>query len=386
MEELTALHRKFKLFRGLLSGELAYTGPFYAGVDLSNNCNLHCIGCSFHSRLPGSSFYHNPQRGNMSCDLFEKLCRELRDAGTRVLVLQGSGEPFLHPDLSSIISIGKAYGFHLTLLTNGTLLDRENIRDLIDLKLDILKVTIWATTAEEFALNCPGTNPLAFSKILDGIELLRSLRQERRSRVPFLSIHYPINRINYRSVEAVSDLAISLKADGVTFAPFHHGEGKDWDPYLMSSDEENLVRLALIGTRQKLNSNGLAHNIEDTLVCYRFSTSFRKEMPCYLPWIHVRIHIDGMCHLCSRCAVPFGSLQEQSFQEIWNGRAIRDLRRTFLNTNGVLEDGHCHCCFFASDSWRIHRRFRRILPLVTRRLAASPQGHGDREKADDRQL
>jgi MoaA/NifB/PqqE/SkfB family radical SAM enzyme len=368
MDKVATLHRRFKLFRGLWSGEWAYTGPFYAGIDLSNNCNLHCIGCSFHSRLPGASFYHDPAPGNMSCDLFEKICRELRAAGTRVLVLQGSGEPFLHPELSSIISIGKAYGFHLTLLTNGTLLDRERIQDLIDLRLDILKVTLWATTVEEFALNCPGTDPSAFLKILEGIRLLRSLRDERRIRFPFCSIHYPINRINYRSLEAVTDLAVSLNVDGVTFAPFHHGAGKDWNPYLMSPDEENLVSRALIGIRQRLNSHGLAHNIEDTLVCYRFKTSFRKEMPCYLPWIHVRIHIDGMCHLCSRCDVPFGSLQEQSFQEIWNGRPIRDLRRSFLRTDGVWADAKCQNCFFASDSWRIHKRFKLLLPLVTRRL------------------
>ena len=367
MENVAALHRRFQLFRGLLSGTSAHTGPFYAGIDLSNNCNLRCIGCSFHSRLPGSSFYHNPAPGYMSCDLFEKICRELRAAGTRVLVLQGSGEPFLHPELSSIISVGKIHGFHLTLLTNGTLLNREIMQELINLKLDLLKITLWATTVEEFAMNCPGLDPSAFFKILDSIKLLRSLRDERGSRLPYFSIHYPINRINYRSIKASTDMAISLKADGITFAPFHHGAGKDWEPYLMSPDEEDLVSHSLKSARQELDSKGMAHNIEDTLVCYRFKTSFRREMPCYLPWVHVRIHIDGMCYLCARCGVPFGSFQKQSFPEIWNGRAIRELRRKLLRTDPVAEDSSCQYCFFASDSWRIHKRFRHLLPLVTGR-------------------
>ncbi len=365
---MATFHKKVKLFRGLFSGEFAYTGPFYAGIDLTNNCNLRCVGCPFHSPISGTSFYHNPAPGNIDCEFFERTCRELKDAGTQVLVLQGSGEPFLHPELSSIISIGKAYGFHLTLLTNGTLFDRGTLQNLMDLKLDVLKITLWATSVKEFEQNYPGTDPVTFFKILDGLKLLRSLKDECRSSFPLFLIHYPINRVNYQSVETVTDLAISLGTEGITFAPFHYGSGQDWNSYVLSPDEENLTSQALKRVRRTLNSKRLVHNIDDTLVCYRFKTSVWKEMPCYMPWFHVRLHIDGMIYLCARCSVRLGNLKKESFQDIWNGRVIRHLRKRFLRNEGFSENPQCPYCFFASDTWRIHQKFRWFLPLATKKL------------------
>ena len=135
---MAALKQKIKLFRGLLTGAIAYTGPFYVTIDITCRCNLHCVCCQFHSSL-----LNIPSDGDKDIpyDLFKKLCNELKAMGTSQIILCGDGEPFLHPHLCDLISVAKVAGFHVMLFTNGTLLDETRLKYLIDLRLDILKVS-----------------------------------------------------------------------------------------------------------------------------------------------------------------------------------------------------------------------------------------------------
>jgi len=46
---MATFKQKVQLLRGLIHGEAAYTGPFFARVDITARCNLHCLGCLYHS-------------------------------------------------------------------------------------------------------------------------------------------------------------------------------------------------------------------------------------------------------------------------------------------------------------------------------------------------
>ena len=82
--------------------------------------------------------------------------------GTRQIILCGDGEPFLHPRLFDLISVAKDAGFHVMLYTNGTLLDEVRLKYLIDLRLDILKVSMYASLLEEYKNN--GSSPIEWVK------------------------------------------------------------------------------------------------------------------------------------------------------------------------------------------------------------------------------
>ena len=150
---MATLYEKIKLLRGLLTGEVAKTGPFYVDIDLTRRCNLQCLGCPYHSPHVNDTSPQNPAVMDLSIDFFKRLCNELKRMNTHGLILQGAGEPLLHPDVFEMISTAKAAGFHVTLITNGTLLDRETIEALIDARLDTLKVSLWASSAEQYQQN-----------------------------------------------------------------------------------------------------------------------------------------------------------------------------------------------------------------------------------------
>jgi MoaA/NifB/PqqE/SkfB family radical SAM enzyme len=321
--KLATLDEKIKLLRGLLTGKVAKTGPFYVDIDLTRRCNLQCLGCPYHSPHVNNTSLQNLAMMDISSDLFKRLCSELKTMNTHSPILQGAGEPLLHPDVFEMISAAKAAGFHVTLITNGTLLDRDIIQALIDARLDILKVSLWASSTEQYQQNYPGTHSENFRKVVDGLKLLASLKAERNSMLPMVKLHHPINRYNFQTIDALVDLALRTGCNGLSFAPFRSFGVGALAPFDLSTDEERLVQLSLFRARRRLKSFPMGHNIDEILLRYKLGSAVWQKLPCYIAWIHARIRVDGAVQPCGSCSVAFGNLYENTLHQVWNGSAIR---------------------------------------------------------------
>lgn len=65
---------------------------------------------------------------------------------------------------------------------------------------------------------------------------------------------------------------------------------------------------------------------------------------CILPWVHMQLSPSGKVHSCcqSNFKSPLGDLNLQSFDEIWNGQALADLRQKMLKGEHVPECSRCY--------------------------------------------
>jgi radical SAM protein with 4Fe4S-binding SPASM domain len=362
---MATLSQKIKLLRGLLSGEKAYTGPFFVLVDITRRCNLHCLGCRFHSSQMSGATAEDADNRDLSFNLFEKLCHELEALGTRALVLLGEGEPLLHPQVFDMIATAKALGFHTMLITNGTLLG-DRMESLLDSRLDALQVSLWAASIEEYQINYPGTPPAYFKKVVDSVTLLNSLKSDNRLKLPNVILHHPINRHNFQGVGSFLELAFTTGCDGVSFAPFCTWGGA-FDSSSLSPDEEQSLLLSLKETERRINSVGLEHNIGQTLMRYRIGKQIWQNVPCYIGWTHARIKIDGSVYPCGHCKMLMGNIESNSFREIWSGVPYRNFRNQASTRQGLASlSRQCNCeyCCFLNDNLRVHRLFKWVSPFA----------------------
>lgn len=83
-------------------------------VEITSSCNLHCSFCQETRRPP--SF--------MSVEQFSR-CMEQIKPYTDFIYLHVKGEPLLHPQLESILSICQDYEMTVNITTNGTLLKKS---------------------------------------------------------------------------------------------------------------------------------------------------------------------------------------------------------------------------------------------------------------------
>lgn len=371
---MATLIQKLRLLQGLLTGKAAFTGPFYIAVDVTRRCNLRCIGCRYHSPAVYRPSPGNQNITDISWEMFSELCEELHSWNTRTLFLMGEGEPLLHHWISDFISLAKEKGMHVTLITNGTLLDERRIESFFGAGLDVLQVSLWACSPEDYERQYPGSDPANFQKVIDSIRTLCRLKKERAKTRPLVRLHHPINRFNFRKISKMADLALSTGCDGISFSPLLSTQGQ-LQEYVLSSGEKKELLRSLKTLAERLRPLPIEHNIARTMLRYDSYVESGKKMPCYAGWFHSHVRVDGTVIPCSPCNLIMGSLAEKSFGEIWNGTAYRAFRRQAMTAEGLSNlAGSCDCeyCCYAEDNLRVHRLFKPLAPLLFSRGPYAP--------------
>ncbi|MBU1567565.1 MAG: radical SAM/SPASM family putative metalloenzyme maturase [Proteobacteria bacterium] len=106
-------------------------------VEITTRCNLHCRMCVKHaegSRIPEE---------DMSLDMFKRLAPAL--VQVRKLVLNGIGEPLLHPDLLEMVRFARLHmppSASIGFQSNGLLLTYPCAKDLIEAGLSTICLSL----------------------------------------------------------------------------------------------------------------------------------------------------------------------------------------------------------------------------------------------------
>ena len=170
------IQRKWALFRALWSGCAGLSKPLFITLDMTPRCNLTCVGCRHHSQWMTSGRQLGPTKSDMSLEVVEQIASKLKELGGIMLYLEGSGEPFIHPQIMAIVRRLKKAGFCLTIFTNGTLLNANRIAELIEARVNIVRFSIWAGAESTFERNYPGSDKKNFSRITESLQHFQSFR------------------------------------------------------------------------------------------------------------------------------------------------------------------------------------------------------------------
>jgi len=361
------LSTRIDLLRGLWNGERALTGPFFVTVDATSRCNLRCVGCPFHSLDSRDPKEHRPVR-DLDPVLFGRLCDDVTDMNTELIVFSGEGEPLLHPQLFELLRLAKSAVPEVLLLTNGTLLTPKTAEALIESRVDRIRVSLWAGSKAEYEANYPGTDGRYFDRVVDGLRNLSAAKQRLGKTHPRVSVHNVLNRNNYRGLRAFADLVIDSGADAMSFMPMRPVPGKP-SSLALSKAEAPSLRASLLEIQPLVRSAGLGENIDETLLYLDVGANVCREVPCYIGWMHARVKLDGKVRPCSQSDHEAGDLNEKSFREIWNDTALRRFRQQTLAFDEEFRNGEfcdCNYCCHISQNLKVDRVFKWFKPFVGR--------------------
>jgi len=363
---MAGLAIKMALLRGLIDGERAYTGPAYAIVDLTRRCNSVCLGCFTHCIQPRSPSPGDQAVQDIPFSLAQRVGKELARLGTSEVVLLGEGEPLLHDRYFDIITEMKKVGLKVQSFTNGILLDEGASQAIVETAQDILNVTFWAVSAKEHETWHPGVNLGAMERRRQGVRRVIHKRNMANQKLPKVNLQMPLNRLNFGNIEDRVRLVLESGCDTVTFAFFRDWGGQHQDQCLLPEDEPG-IRESLLWAKRQLESASIGHNIDDYLIRLKYGGDAWLHVPCYAGWYTTYVKVDGSILACGHCTLVMGSLNSNSFAEIWNSAPYREFRRRTPHRESLLSmKGQCDCpnCCLWRDNCRVHRVFRCFRPLL----------------------
>ncbi len=304
-------------------------------IEQNNTCNLKCRMCGFSdSRVAAVPRYHMP------ATLFETIARQIFPA-TNYLHMSLMTEPFMTAGFPDRLMLVRQYGVpYSRVVTNGTLLTEATIEKIIDSQITSLTISIDGGTKEIFEEIRTGAR---FETVLANIELFKELRARRGTTLPHLQINHVLMERNVGHFEELLSLLDSIRPEQIdvrTIEPMTYVTG------LESRDEafyEKVRRVRPLYAdycrRNHIEDCGF---IRDQAGVIDLMNASGQRMTCQRPWDTLAIHANGDVHPCmSWTRPPTGNLARQSFEEIWHGESLEQLRREFEIAQPGIDCQHC---------------------------------------------
>jgi radical SAM superfamily enzyme YgiQ (UPF0313 family)/MoaA/NifB/PqqE/SkfB family radical SAM enzyme len=205
---------------GILNGQEVFAGPEILEIDLTNYCNLDCLGCWNHSPLMrDKQFSGEEKQRRLSTEMVLKLIDDAAAMGAKQVQLSGAGDPLCHPGSLEVIRSVKAHGLECTVITNGTLLTEAMCRGLVEAGVDHLTVSVWAGSPAVYARVHPNQQPKTLTKIKQALRLLHRLKAERGVFAPKVKVYHVVCHENAADVANMVSFAVESLAQFVEFTP-----------------------------------------------------------------------------------------------------------------------------------------------------------------------
>ncbi|MDO8748842.1 MAG: radical SAM protein [Candidatus Omnitrophota bacterium] len=372
---------------GILNGKRAFCGPDTIQIDLTDYCNNQCLACWCNSPLLSKERLDR-RKDMLPAGLVKKLIAETAEMGLREIYFSGGGEPFMHPDILKIISHAKEFGIACAINTNFTLISREIIQRLIELKVDSITVSVWAGTADIYKDLHPGKKEEDFFRIQDALSYLNSQKKDR----PLVKVYNVICNINYQQIAKMLDFAAKTNSEFVEFTLVDTIPGAT-DKIILSVNEREFLLKQFKEIPEgfldpRINHKPKILNLQHFLrrlsnpdaQCAEYDTQFIDSLPCYVGWLFARIMPNGDVNSCLKShRFPVGNLHKQSFKKIWNSQKQIYFRKKTLATRKddeffslIGNDPNCKTgCYKSCDDINrnvsIHNKIM-ALPVSKRRI------------------
>jgi MoaA/NifB/PqqE/SkfB family radical SAM enzyme len=260
-------------------------------IETATGCQAACIFC------PISEEYDTQPKGRMDPDLFKRIVAEAKQHGVRRISPYLTNEPFIDKDLFRKVSYihEEIPDSKVVVTTNGGLLTRDRIREMLDIgeALHSLYISFQGIEKEPYEKTMRGA--MHFEHTMENINHL--LEQQRKRITDWPKVW--ITMVSTDIIDAKKAVAY-WKKRGVrskyTALENRGGNIKDADSYSTSG------HLGYYSTCTRLFKQGyITFNGEMVLCCTDYT---RKQV--------------------------LGNITNSSILEVWNGERAVDIRRRFL--------------------------------------------------------
>jgi MoaA/NifB/PqqE/SkfB family radical SAM enzyme len=309
-------------------------------IEVTTRCNAFCHYC------PRTNYRTHWDNRDLSLETFRTLLPVIAD--TKMVHLQGWGEPFLHPNLFEMISLVKKTGCKVGTTTNGMLLNRQGIDRLVKSGIDHVAFSMTGIGEK----NDLARNGTQFSRILQTISDLAAQKKALRVETPAISVAYLLLRSHLpdmgKIVPALAELGIQqVVISTLDFVP----DENLWNERLVPSNQEEYQKLKSLfdelAEEAEQSGLGLSYHLASPgtngRVCTEnprralFVSSDGKVSPC----VFINIPASGSSHMVDGeegeyRKLTFGSVAEEWLPTIWKSPDYREFRKFFESRPHLL--------------------------------------------------
>lgn len=300
--------------------------PIYAEISLSQTCNHNCRFCAFDYLRKEGEF--------ANFENLKRTIKEMAEGGVKSVNFSGEGEPLLHPRKKEIIQYAKKRGLDLGLTTNGALLEKSLLKEILPY-LTWMRVSIDAAKpTTHFKIHRPKIPD--FERIISNLKEAVKIKRREKLRCT-LGVQMLLLPDNLKEAVPLAKLVKKIGVDYFIVKPYSQ------HPLSKNREYENISYEKYLFLKPKL----LKEKTKNFEVIFRERTMKKLEKPrCYsvchsVPFFWVHLATNGDVYSCGNfvgdARFKLGNYNEQSFKAIWEGERRRRHIKFILNEFDLRE-------------------------------------------------
>ena len=290
------------------------TGPKILMLSPTDYCNLHCKICW---RLKKGATFHQP-----SFSFFKKIIKEAGEIHVEIIDLTGGGEPFVRKDILKIMKLVKSQGIKGIMTTNGTLLRKYHINQIVKMGWDEINFSLDGSKPK---INDYIRGEGVFKKVISTIKTFNEVKKDRNSEKPIERLSFVITRKNLEDIPNYIRLANKLDIKAINFSVlFEWPSNKEfWIRGIPKNKVVSILKQASsLAKKLKIRTN------LDSVITYGLS---EHEPPkfCFAPWYMLFINASREAMACCTLATLYQNLlgKVDSLHQVWYSKKMKNLRK-----------------------------------------------------------
>jgi len=314
-------------------------------VEVTSCCNAACRYC------PHTAYRDHWADGHLSLETFKKLIPAL--AHTRMVYLQGWGEPFLNPDFFAMATLAREAGCQVGVTTNGTLLDRETVIRLVEAEFEVVAFSLAGVDETQDEVR-QGTR---LRQVLAAINRLQEEKEKQGRQKPQINLAYMLLRSGLGYLSRLPRLLKSLEIRQAVISTLDFVAARELEPEALRP--QNLPEYREVISRlEDVVQAGTAGGLE---IQYHLRPPGQKGGVCrenisralvvgadgrVAPCVYTNLPVSGVMYVAQGRELPyhplsFGNIKETPLPDIWRRPAYSKFRGSFHQKSPATPCQHC---------------------------------------------
>jgi radical SAM protein with 4Fe4S-binding SPASM domain len=272
--------------------------PFVVFVDPSDACNFKCRFCPTSDRELMKKV-GRPWK-QMPLELFKKIADDMTKFPKKIEVLRlyKDGEPLINKDLPAMIKYAKEIkaSNRIDTTTNASLLTKKRAEEIVKAGLDRINISIYGIKSEQYS---------AFSGVkLEFKQILENVR-------------------NFYEIREQCEMLVKINGDQLT------EEEKNVFLEYFGDYTDKIYIEHTMSCWPEFNLRGVDINPKVGI----YGQQIKEVEVCPYPFYSIAINSDGVVSVCFLDwgrKLGLGNIREESLKDVWEGRAMKQYRKMFL--------------------------------------------------------
>ena len=281
--------------------------PITYELDMTNVCNSKCHFCF-------GFFDQKNNQYSISLKEAKNILNQIKKFGGRAVTFTGGGDPLCNKDTVAAVKYANKIGLDVGFITNGILLNKDNIKDIVSNCIWI-RVSLDAATKETYLkTHCLNSN--IFDLVISNIKLLSKEKKKQKS-----NITIGVGFLTYdRTIDEIVDFAKLSSTLGIDYAQYRPLLKKHTEKEFNTKSQDIVIKkiqdackysnknFSIVSSihKYKLIASKKCNRQYDICYGHNFATVIAADQNMYLC-----CHMRGVKKYC------LGDLKKHTLKEIW---------------------------------------------------------------------